>query len=315
MNFQVKDFEYSTKNIPLASKNSFLQKLIEKTQSLIQRMRWKAFFFLNGNTDDTTKETYGFKSKRSPPHVKELDEFEDCMLGMIQRIEFKSNHHPSNLQGKLNQDLKEIREDKHIFVKADKTTNHYKTDPKDYIALVNKNVTKSYKKADNSVPNTITSKDKQIAESLGLDDQIEVSANRDSFITMKDHKPDFANNPPCRLINPSKSEIGIISKEILDDINTKLTQTTKANLWRSTSDAIEWFKTIPEKNKHAFITFDVCDFYPSISEELLVKALDYATGLKNIAQQDRDIIIQAKRSLLYHQNTPWIKKTLLTCST
>ena len=46
MNFQVKDFEYSMKNIPLASKNAFLQTLIAKTESLIQRMRWKAFFFL-----------------------------------------------------------------------------------------------------------------------------------------------------------------------------------------------------------------------------------------------------------------------------
>ena len=76
MNFQVKDFEYSMKNIPLPSKNAFLQTQIAKTESLIQRMRWKAFFFLNKNTDDTTK------SKRSPPHVKELNEFEDWMLNM-----------------------------------------------------------------------------------------------------------------------------------------------------------------------------------------------------------------------------------------
>ena len=132
MNFQVKDFEYSTKNIPLAGKNTFLQKLIEKTESLIQRMRWKAFFFLNNpDTDETTRQTYGFKSKRSPPHVNELNEFsEDCMQNMIQRIEFRTDHQPSNLQIKLANDLKEIREDKHIYVKADKTTNHYKADRK-----------------------------------------------------------------------------------------------------------------------------------------------------------------------------------------
>lgn len=308
MNFQVKDFEYSTKNIPLASKNTFFQRLIEKTESLIQRMRWKAFFFLNPDTGGTTKETYGFKSKRSPPHVKELKEFEDCMLDMIQKIEFKTSQHPNSLQRKLRQDLKEIREEKHIFVKADKTSNHYKTDPKDYMTLVDKNVTKSYKKANHSVPTATTSKDKQIAEKLGLDDRIELSANRDPFLTMKDHKPDFNNNPTCRLINPSKSEIGIISKHILDGINTKIIQATKVNLWRSTSNAIEWFKTIPEKGKHAFITFDVCDFYPSISEELLMKALDYASRFTNITQQDRQIIIHAKRSLLYHQNSPWKKK-------
>ena len=106
------------------------------------------------------------------------------------------------------------------------------------------------------MPKEIASKDKHIAETLGLDNRIEVSACRDSFITLKDHKPDFKNNPTYRLLNPSKSEISIVSKTILDGINTKIIQATKVNLWRSTNNAIEWFKTIPDKQKHAFITFD-----------------------------------------------------------
>ena len=308
MNFQVKDFEYSMKNIPLASKNAFLQTLIAKTESLIQRMRWKAFFFLNKNTDDATKETYGFKSKRSPPHVKELNEFEDCILDMIQRVEFKTNTHPNDLQKKLSKDAKEIKEEKNIFVKADKTTNYYKTEPNDYMTLVDKNVTKTYKKTNPKVPDMITLKDKIIAEKLELADRIEASAPRDSFITLKDHKPDFINNPTCRLINPCKSEIGIISKNILDRINHEITQATKVNLWKCTKETIEWFKDIPEKEKHAFITFDVCDFYPSISEDLLLKALNYASRFTTITQQDRHIITHAKKSLLYHQNSPWTKK-------
>ena len=248
-------------------------------------MRWKAFFFLNTNTDDTTtKETYGFKSKRSPPHMKELDVFEDSMLDMIQNIQFKTNHHPNNRQRKLGNDVKEIRKDNHVFVKADKTTNYYKTTLEDYMRLLNKNVTKAYKKTDGNVPDAITTKDKQIAEKLGLDDRIDVSAHRDSYITMKDHKPDFANNPACRLINPSKTEIGIISKHLLDGINSKIIQATKVNLWKSTSNVIKWFNTIPEKCQHAFITFDVCEFYPSISEELLMKALDYASKFTKITQ-------------------------------
>ena len=59
-------------------------------------------------------------------------------------------------------------EDKHIFVKADKTTNHYKTEPKDYMTLLNRNVTKSYKKTDHNVPIDIATKDKQFAENLNL---------------------------------------------------------------------------------------------------------------------------------------------------
>ena len=227
---------------------------------------------------------------------------------MIQRVEFKTNTQSNSLEKKLSKDVKEIREEKNIFVKADKTTNYYKTEAKDYVTLVDKNVTKTYKKTNPNVPDMITLKDKKIAEKLKLDDRVEVSASRASFITLKDHKPDFVNNPTCRLINPSKSEIGIISKNILEHINKEIIQATKVNLWKSTSNTIEWFKAIPEKDKHAFITFDVCDFYPSISEDLLLNALEYASRFTTITQQDRHIIIHAKKSLLYHQNSPWTKK-------
>ena len=122
------------------------------------------------NTDDATKETYGFKSKRSPPHVKELNEFEDCILDMIQRVEFKTNTYPNDLQKKLNKDVKEIQEEHNIFVKADKMTNYYKTAPEDYMTLVNKNVTKTYKKTNPNVPDIITLEDKKIAEKIELAD-------------------------------------------------------------------------------------------------------------------------------------------------
>ena len=50
---------------------------------------------------------------------------------------------------------------------------------------------------------------------------------------------------------------------------------------------------IPEKEKYAIITFDVYDFYPSISEDLLLKALNYASRFTTITQQDRHIITHA----------------------
>ena len=71
---------------------------------------------------------------------------------------------------------------------------------------------------------------------------------------------------------------------------------------------IEWFQAVPNKFQHAFITFNVCYFYPSILEQLLTKALDYASQFAHIMPQDRQIITNAKRPLLYHQNTPWEKK-------
>ena len=42
---------------------------------------------------------------------------------------------------------------------------------------------------------------------------------KQSLITLKDHEENFKNNPSCRLINPAKSEIGIVSKEYIDSIN------------------------------------------------------------------------------------------------
>ena len=66
----------------------------------------------------------------------------------------------------LNWDIKEIRKDKNVFIKADKTANHYKTEPEGYMRLLNKNVTKAYKKINRKVSNAIATKDKQIAEKL-----------------------------------------------------------------------------------------------------------------------------------------------------
>ena len=42
------------------------------------------------------------------------------------------------------------------------------------------------------------------------------------FITLKDHKPNFLNNPKVRLLHPAKNKLGRISKSILDKLNTSL---------------------------------------------------------------------------------------------
>lgn len=306
MDYQPKNFGYSTKNIPVPGRDEYLQRLIEKTEHLLKRMRWKAFFFLNPDAKGNEKETYGFKSRKTPPAVKELQVFENSMTNLIQSITFKNTKNA--FQNRLKKDLKDIREDHNVLVKADKTTNFYRLKAEQYGVMLNNSVTKTYKKADQSIPKVITTTDKDIATSLGLEDRIETSAARSAFITLKDHKPNFRNNPTCRLINPSKSEIGIISKQILDRINKEVTAKTSANLWKNTAAVIEWFENIQRKGEHSFITFDVCDFYPSITEKLLKEALDYASQFTTVSDQDRNIILHVKKSLLYHKNSPWIKK-------
>ena len=86
-------------------------------------------------------------------------------------------------------------------------------------------------------------------------------AMKEAFITLKDHKENFENKPTCRLINPSKPEIGRISKQILEEINRKLVDITKVNQWKNTSSVLQWFKQLANKGDSAFICFDVVEFF------------------------------------------------------
>ena len=80
---------YSTKNIPLPSRNEYLQRLIEKTEQFLRRLRWKAHFFLSPDSTPSSKETYGFKSTKNPPPIEELKDFEDGMFEMRSSVKFK----------------------------------------------------------------------------------------------------------------------------------------------------------------------------------------------------------------------------------
>ncbi|GFR92971.1 hypothetical protein ElyMa_002631400 [Elysia marginata] len=150
--------------------------------------------------------------------------------------------------------------------------------------------------------------DKKIAQNLGLADRINVTAEREAFITLKDHKENFYNNPTCRLINPCKTEIGKISKQILERINTNIRRQTKYNQWTKTRDVIHWFENIKTKKQQSFIIFDICDFYPSITKDLLEEALDFASLHTSLTGEERNIILHTKNSTLYSNNEPWQKR-------
>ena len=57
-----------------------------------------------------------------------------------------------------------------------------------------------------------------------------------------------------------------------------------------------------------FIQIDVVNFYPSITEELLMSAINWARQFLDITEQDVEIIIQSKKSILFDEGTPWTKK-------
>ena len=130
------------------------------------------------------------------------------MTHIIQKVKFRKIK--CQFQKDPSDDISSVKSDNRLFVKADKSTNFYKLDAAKYNQLLNDNITKAYKKADGNQLKKIDTEAKAITKKLRIDDRVEVTAQKEAFITLKDYKDNFANKPTCRLINPSKQEIGQI---------------------------------------------------------------------------------------------------------
>ena len=159
-----------------------------------------------------------------------------------------------------------------------------------YTKHLTETVTKTYKQCSRKKVKNINYNSKLIAQELSIDDRVEKMLETEAYITVKDHKEGFPHILSFRLLNPSKSDIGKISKNILDRINKSLIAFTHANQWKNTSSVIDWFKNIPNKRQSSFIQFDVENFYPSISLTLFNNAIQYACEITEITNHDISII-------------------------
>ncbi len=297
--------DYSKKNIPIAGKDDYKIQLISKVEHFIKRMRWKAMEAL-GSLKSDEKETFGFRSRKCPPTVDLLTDFENDLQMMVKNVEFRNINNP--FQTKMSNDIKEIRSSQKVFVPADKSRNVYKLEPENYMKLLKENVTKDYKKSDKEKVININNNIQRIAKSLSLEKRIECLQEKEAYITIKDHKENFPNKISCRLINPTKSDIGKLSKQILDRINKEIVKIKKINQWKNTNSVISWFNNIKEKQNTAFIAFDIEAFYPSITAELFDKAIQFAKNITTINDEELEIISQARRTLLFHLDNAWVKK-------
>ena len=106
----------------------------------------------------------------------------------------------------------------------------------------------------------------------------------------------------------NKSKRGIISKHYVELIYNKIREKTQMNQWRNTKSVIEWFEAIQNKSKISFIKFDIVEFYPSISKELLSKAIEYAQSVTTIEEKVIKTIYHARKSLLFDKDNVWVKK-------
>ena len=142
--------------------------------------------------------------------------------------------------------------------------------------MLNDSITTTYKKASDNIHNKINTDGKKLMKDEDILNRILTNGKHECFITLKDDKPNFKNNPKARLINPVKNEIGRISKNILDKISHQLRDSLRINQWKDTSEVIECFLKIPDKNRYKFAVFEIKEFYPSISEKLLTNKISFA---------------------------------------
>ena len=129
-----------------------------------------------------------------------------------------------------------------------------------------------------------------------MENRIFINGKNSCFITLKHFKSNFLNNTKIRLINPIKNELGRVSKVIQDKTKPNLRNTAKGSQWKNTNDVNSCFKSIKNKQDCKLISFDIKDFYPTITKKLLSKCLRFAETKIEITEDDKKIIYHSRKS-------------------
>ena len=130
-----------------------------------------------------SKETYGFGSTKSPPVIPELKQYEDGLLTITKKIQYRKI--TDKCHNQLEKDNKDMKRTDKLIIPADKTTNFYKMDNNAYRQILETNFTKGYKKAPEAAEKNIATEDKAIATKLEIDDIIDITDKKQAFITLK----------------------------------------------------------------------------------------------------------------------------------
>ena len=256
--------------------------------------------------EEIRKETWGFPTQNSAPGpFPLLDKFKERFANLINSIEFKPN--TNEFQKKIRKDISRIDKNKNLLIAADKTTNFYEMKPKDYEKLARDNITKQYKRSSMEAFNQVNREDGVITNDLDIANRVFTTTPRESVILLKDTKENFRNNPEVRIINPTKQELGKVSKKIVEQIVEHIKRVTGLNLFLNTGSALQWFEKIENKQNCHFITGPIRNFYGEISEDLLSRTLDWAETFIEIPPQHREIILQVRKTFLFHKGKPWVR--------
>ena len=145
----------------------------------------------------------GLKSQQTPTPVNELAAFENDLIELVKNIKFRTVH--NQLQRTLKSDIKLIQQSSKTLTPADKTSNMYRISKEEYNKMRRNAITSTYKKANENIKKRINEKGKEIVKKSfdNIIDRMDINAESNCFITIKDHKENFLNNPKVCLINPA----------------------------------------------------------------------------------------------------------------
>ena len=117
----------------------------------------------------------------------------------------------------------------------------------------------------------------KFANNIHIEDRLGKFNMKNAYL-FKDDEPNFENKLQSRLINPSKTKLGIISKNIFQNIVFKIQKkTTHYKLWENSTDTIEWFRNVLKKEWSHFYS-NWHKWFLSLS---LYRSFNYAKNCRN----------------------------------
>ena len=99
----------------------------------------------------------------------------------------------------------------------------------------------------------------------------------------------------------------------MEKLNSDIIEKLQLNQWRNTDAVLKWFNNITDKSNCSFIQFDIKEFYPSITENILHQTFKFAKQHTNIDKNDLRIINHCCKSLLFSDNKTGKKKATDAC--
>ena len=325
------DIDISLKNIGSVSWKTYENMMINSIEDLIHRMRWRLYHFkkdkrrkncniqdicdnqfqsndvFSGDRQDNSQhDFYGLRTDKQSPSDPDLKPFEKDMVNIISNLKQRKYH--SDFQTVIKQIEKKLCETDKLLLESDKTDNFYLIEKDSYLKRLRDSITKDYRKASFDEIEEADLQAARLARQLGIEWRLEKTALKAAFLKAKDHKEDWPLRMSFRLINPMKNNIGKVSKIILERTNKDLRNILQLNQLISTQQVIDWYVRTENKEAKSFFQCDIESFYPSISQELLLKACEWARSKVFISDTAIDIIICARRNVLFDGENIWVKK-------